>query len=191
MLQSFFSTETFLRLTNKLLYQILGLLTNLVPFFAVEVKLTFLHHLENLLIVITIKWRIATEKNVQYAASRPEVALNTVVSCKYFWRDIVWRTCSCAHSINIFWVYFIRTLKWAWTKLIAFYYLWQAKIDDLEVRTTLSFEQEVFRLQVSMCDSLMMTVIEALEYLLKQPRCILFWEAFFFNDLVEEFSTFT
>ena len=69
-----------LRLANELLDEVLGFLTNLVPLFAIEVKLTFGYHLQNLLVIIAIERRITAKQNVEDAASGPHVTLYTIIS---------------------------------------------------------------------------------------------------------------
>lgn len=55
-LQCFLRCQASFRLADKLLDQVFGLLADLVPLLTVEIELSFLHHGENFLVIVSIKW---------------------------------------------------------------------------------------------------------------------------------------
>jgi len=100
-LQGFLSGQPALGSRDQFLDQILGLAAHVVPLFAIEVELALADHLEDLLVVVAVEGWIPTEQNVKDAACRPHIATHIVVTSQNFGRNIVGRSSSGLHSLEL------------------------------------------------------------------------------------------
>ena len=67
-LQRLLGRQPPLRLTDQLVDEVLCVVRDLVPLFAVEVELPFLDHLQDFLVVVAVEGRVTAEQDVEDAA---------------------------------------------------------------------------------------------------------------------------
>lgn len=83
MLESFTGCHTSFRPRNQLADKVLSLCGDFVPLLPVVVEGAPSHHLQDLLVVITVEGRVPTEQNVEHAACGPHIAADIVVARKH------------------------------------------------------------------------------------------------------------
>ena len=174
-------------LANEFLNKVLGFFGNIVPFFAIEVEFAPLDHFQYLLVVITVKWRVSAEQNVEDASGRPHVALDAVVTGQDFGRDVVRRSRSCVHSVQLFNVHFLVATRQIWSCTVdPSKNFRQAEVDDLQVGVcVIRLKQEVLGLEITVRNTLVMTIIQRLQNLFEQPGGNFLREKLLFDDPVE------
>jgi len=172
-LKSLTCCHTSLRTGNKLTNQVLSLGSDVVPFLAIIIKVATRDHLQNLLVVVTIKRRVSAKENVEHAARGPHVTGDVVVAGKYFRRNVVRSAGTSLHTMEF----------------AALHDLGETEVNDLQVCVFFgAHKQEVLRLEVTMNDIHGVAVVEGLEDLFEDFRGHLFTEKLILNDTIEKFT---
>ena len=64
--------------------------TNIGPFWFIKREFAEQHCLNNFLICLAVKWRVAAQQDVENHSTAPQVALMVIRFLEDFWCDIVW-----------------------------------------------------------------------------------------------------
>ena len=160
--------------SDQLLDQVLGFLSDILPFLTVEVKISSGNHLQDFLIVVTVEGRVTTEENVEHAASRPHVTRHVVVARQHLGRDVVGSARTSLHSLQSAAVHNLR----------------EAEVDDLEISFGIfAYKEEVLWLEISVDDVHGVAVVESLQDLLEDSSSHILAEELRLDDAVEEFTS--
>jgi hypothetical protein len=175
-----------------MLNQVLCFFRDFTPFIAVKIEFALLDHRKDFLVIITIERRVATQQDIQYAPSRPKIALNAIIACQYLRRDVIGRPCSSGHRLQL-----LRILACTCTQSRLTIYrctlnnFTKSKINNLQIRIVLlCFKQKVLRLEISVCNILAVTVAQRLKYLFKDSSGHFLREELLFNNPVKKFTSF-
>jgi len=172
-LQSLTGRHSALGPHNELLDKIFGFIGHSIPLFALEIELACSDHLQNFLIVVTVERRVATEEDVEHAASAPHITRNVVVASEHLRRDVIRGSSACLHTMEA----------------TTFHNFGQAEVNDLEVGVVCGrLEQEVFGLEVPMHDVLCVAVVQSHEDLTENHSGCIFLKELSLDDPIEKLT---
>ena len=84
-LEGLLGSQSPLRLGDQFFNQVFCVVGNLIPLLTIEIEDSFLDHLQNFLVVVTIERRIAAQQDIQNAPSRPHIAGKVIVASQNLW----------------------------------------------------------------------------------------------------------
>lgn len=147
---------------NHFFDQLNGRLTFILPFYRTEIKFSFLNTFQNLSVTFSIKWWVSTEKNIQNDSCWPHITFFIVISSEYFWGDVKWSSSFGFQNCSSFSLFLIVSIINGFLEDLSILLesSWKSKINDFQgERIILRNHDEVFRLQISMTDSIDVTVV--------------------------------
>ena len=142
-LESFCSRDTFVFLAENSRYQILNLITDFIPAWSIHAVNAILDSLNDLLVRVSIEWRLSTKQNVENDTDTPHVTLFAVGTLNDFGGDIIRGSEDSVHRVLV-----VNTAR-------------STKIDQFDDRVFLILEMYVLRLDVSMNDIVLMEVVDS------------------------------